>query len=244
MGDITNTSGPHGPVSTAPQLTAGQRVREISTGDTYRVRLVAEDGTVQLYGEPQWYDAAEFEPIADNTHRAQTIAASVPDPKDQPEARSVTITIDHLAREDHPQGETVVPFLFSSADAHHVLLHQVPYFVKADGAANILLDPKHVSTVTAGFGRDCFYVYTPSARKTNLIVDEAIWARFVDLGGGTVLGGAAAAIQEAGVMQDNFGRAGRDTTLMAFVPDDEWFADECYGTEDDPAPTASELAGI
>jgi len=209
-------------------LTAGQRVKDIETGDTYRVRLVAEDGTVQLYGEPGWYAASDFEPIPDNGHRAAVVAALYPSPKDQPEARSVTIEVDHLVREDHPKGEVVVPFLFSSADAHHVLLNQVPYFVRTDGADNILLDPKHVSTVTSGFGRNCFYVYTPSARKTNLIMDEAIWARFVDLGGGTVLGGAAAAIQEADIMQDNFSRAGRDTTLMAFVPDDEWFGDEVH----------------
>jgi hypothetical protein len=212
-------------------IEAGDKVRlendlgHLNAGETFRVLAVVDNGkTLTLAGEEGTWSANHFSVLRKKAHERIVI-----EPAAQQEAKSVTIKIDHVMMKAGP--ETIANLQLSNYPAARVLIEQVPYFVETDKAANILADHNHVNLIAQVWGHSAFLVYTPSTRITNIIMDMDVFDGYLQRHE-TIFGAIAAAVQEADIMFDNWSRTGKDTTLMAFLPDLATDADDLMGDPD------------
>lgn len=129
---------------------------------------------------------------------------------------SITITIDHLVTDDHG-GHVVVKCVFSSESAVESLLSQFNYF----GQNELLKDTNVRRMIAEGEDSVVAYVYTPSERQTNVIVDGPLWSKTLadENLGGTVLSAHSSFIAMALDMIKAARAADKPTTLLAFVAD-------------------------
>jgi hypothetical protein len=134
------------------------------------------------------------------------------------EYASVTITIDHLVYDPHPNGHTVVKTVWSTETAVESLLAQLDYF--ADNG--LLRNPGILGMVAKGEERAAVFVYTVNESQTNVIVDAAVWGETlsnVELSKGTVMGAHAALITLATDIKRAAHAEGRVERVLAFLTD-------------------------
>jgi hypothetical protein len=127
------------------------------------------------------------------------------------EFSSITITIDHL-REVEPH--TVVKMVLSTECAQESLLAQLRYF----GQLGLLTDAGFLAMAHQGLENDVVYVYTPSERRTNVIVDGPVWGRILEEAG-TMLEATEQVILLATDLQRHARAKGSDPRLTCFVAD-------------------------
>jgi hypothetical protein len=191
-------------------------VAHIEAGDKFRVNEVTDNGLhFSLKGELGMWSSDNFSLYQKAGRDPLPI---MPDTSSQPEAKSVTISIDHVMKSAPTKGETFVNLQLSSNGARQVLVNQIAYFSGLHEGVNLMVDLDHVATIGAFPTEKIMFSYTPSERLTNIIMDSEVFGYFVDKTG-SLMGGVAEAVQQADIMHTNWERMGKDTSLMAFVPD-------------------------
>lgn len=128
------------------------------------------------------------------------------------EYASVTISVDHLVREPHPDGHVVVKNVFSTETAVESLLAQLDYF--QDNA--ILRRQGIVSMISKGEEKAAVFVYEVNGELTNIIVDVALWDEALAREG-TVMGTHAAFMTLCTDMKRTANAEGRSERVLAFL---------------------------
>lgn len=144
-------------------------------------------------------------------NRARITAEQVEDlPK--MEYASVTVSVDHLVRDPHPNGHAVVKSVFSTESAVEALLAQLDYF--GDNAC--LRRPGILSMISKGEEKAAIFVYEVNENLTNIIVDAALWHETVAREE-TILGAHSSLMTLAADMKRTASAEDRAERVLAFI---------------------------
>lgn len=128
------------------------------------------------------------------------------------EYASVTISIDHLVREPHPDGHVVVKNVFSTETASEALLAQLDYF----NDNTILRRPGILSNISDGEKKAAVFIYEVNPELTNIIVDVALWDEAITREG-TVMGAHAAFMTLCADMKRTAAAEGKSERVLTYL---------------------------
>lgn len=128
------------------------------------------------------------------------------------EYASLTVSIDHLVREPHPDGHTVVKNIWSTETATEALLAQLDYF--NDNA--IIRRPGMMSMIAKGEDKAAIFVYEIGPDQTNVIVDAALWDECLAREG-TVMAAHASLVTLASDMKRQAAAHGLSERVLAYI---------------------------
>lgn len=146
----------------------------------------------------------------------QAIEAGEDLPTTEDNFNSLAITIDHLVREGQDDGETPLKVVFSNFEPTDALLKQVDYFISRTGETRVNPLASKANVLALGVAHEQpgpVYIYTPSARLTNIITSMDTFLEFVE-SEGNFKAACSALIALAMGMQVEYTRKGLDQTLM------------------------------
>jgi hypothetical protein len=145
-------------------------------------------------------------------HKDEAAAEAAASGEPLNEYASVTVTIDHLIRDGHPDGHVVVKDVWSTETAVESLLAQIDYF--QDNA--IIRRPGICSMIAKGEEKAAVFVYEVNEGQTNVIVDAALWDECLAREK-TVLGAHASFITLAADMKRQASVQGLTERVLAFI---------------------------
>lgn len=151
--------------------------------------------------------------LAERTVRKDhKVAEAVAEGQPLNEYASVTISIDHLAHDAHPDGHVVVKNVWSTETAVESLLAQFAYF---DDDA-IIRRPGILSMIAQGEVKAAVFVYEVREGLTNVIVDSILWAECLEREK-TVLAAHASLMTLAADLKRQAAAAGLNERVLAFI---------------------------